>query len=325
MKNQNLLAAKQAKKDEFYTQLEDISAELRHYKKHFAGKTVYCNCDDPRVSKFFHFFSHQFNEYKLKRLTTTCYKNQDSTIFSDHSSDKAVYLQYDGFKSGDNVPSAEEVGVNHLKGDGDFRSEECIELLKQADIVVTNPPFSLFSKYVTQLMEHNKKFLILGNMNAIPHPKIFPFIKDGKIWLGVNNGGEKWFGVNANYDIATESRKKVENGKKFFSMGNVFWFTNLDFAKRHEEMVLYETYSPEKYPKYDNYDAIEVQYKKTIPMDYAGVMGVPTTFMEVYCPSQFEILGIDKDLVKARTGKQSRFILNGNTRYARIAIRNKTL
>ena len=289
--NKNLTQAKKNQKDEFYTQLSDIERELKHYKDHFKNKVVYCNCDDPRVSNFFHYFSYNFEFLKLKKLITACYKNQDVDLFSSNNSERAIYLEYEGDRNKNRIPDREEIGVRHLQGDGDFRSEECLKLLKQSDIVVTNPPFSLFREYVSQLIEYEKKFIILGHQNAITYKETFKFIKENKIWLGVHNGGTKWFGVNNDYDIKTESRKKVENGKKYFSMGSVNWYTNLDIAKRNEELILYKTYTPEEYPTYDNYNAINVDKTKDIPMDYVGAMGVPITFLDKYNPTQFEIVG----------------------------------
>ena len=241
--NNNLHQAKNAKKDEFYTQLADIENELSHYKEHFRGKTVLCNCDDPRISNFFHYFSYGFEHLGLKKLITTCYKNQDENLFSENKSEKAIYLEYYGDKNNNKVPDAEEIGIKHLQGDGDFRSKECIELLKEADIVVTNPPFSLFREFVAQLIEYDKKFVILGQQNAITYKEIFKLVKENKIWLGHDNGGTKWFHVRDHYDIATESRKKIVNGKKYFSMGSVNWFTNLDIEKRHEDLKLYKKYN----------------------------------------------------------------------------------
>lgn len=325
--NRNLRQANAAKKDEFYTQLSDIDKELRHYKDHFKNKVVFCNCDDPRISNFFHYFSHKFEHLELKKLITTCYKSNKVGLFSQNDSEQAIYLEYEGDKSGDRIPSLEEIGIKPLLGDGDFRSNESIELLKQADIVVTNPPFSLFREYVAQLMEYDKKFIILGDQNAIAYKEIFRFIKENKIWLGVDNGGEKWFGVRDDYDIQTQSRKKIENGQKYFSMGRINWYTNLDIAKRHEDLILYKTYYGDErdYPKYDNYDAISVNKIKDIPMDYAGAMGVPITFMDKYNPEQFEIIGIDRVLIEELTGKVRRFLINGKEIYARIVIRNKKL
>ena len=328
--NKNLKQAKKNQKDEFYTQLPDIERELKHYKDHFKNKVVYCNCDDPRVSNFFHYFSYNFEFLKLKKLITTCYKNQDADLFSSNNSERAIYLEYEGKKNQNRIPDREEIGVGHLQGDGDFRSEECIELLKQSDIVVTNPPFSLFREYVSQLIEYEKKFIILGHQNAITYKEIFKFIKENKIWLGVHNGGTKWFGVNNDYDIKTESRKKVENGKKYFSMGSVNWYTNLEIAKRYEDLILYKTYNPEEYPKYDNYNAINVDKTKDIPKDYSGAMGVPITFLDKYNPTQFELLGIcntgeeNKGIRLANT-PHGRPIINGVEKYLRILIKNKHL
>lgn len=323
--NNNLHQAKNAKKDEFYTQLADIENELSHYKEHFRGKTVLCNCDDPRISNFFHYFSYGFEHLGLKKLITTCYKNQDENLFSENKSEKAIYLEYYGDKNNNKVPDAEEIGIKHLQGDGDFRSKECIELLKEADIVVTNPPFSLFREFVAQLIEYDKKFVILGQQNAITYKEIFKLVKENKIWLGHDNGGTKWFHVRDHYDIATESRKKIVNGKKYFSMGSVNWFTNLDIEKRHEDLKLYKKYNPNEYPTYDNYDAINVDKVADIPCDYDGAMGVPITFLDKYNPEQFEILGIDRPLVEEKTGKVSRFRINGQEIYARIVIKNKRI
>ena len=295
MANRNLNKAKEAKKDEFYTQLEDINNELRHYREHFRGRTVLCNCDDPRVSNFFTYFAYNFEFLGLKKLITTCYKNQNIDLFSQNQSDQAVYLVYEGDKNGDHIPDAEEIGVRPLKGDGDFRSKECIELLKEADIVVTNPPFSLFREYVAQLMEYDKKFLIVGNQNAIKYKEIFPLLKENKIWLGYQFGDMK-FKVPESYE-ERETRFWVdETGQKWRSLGNICWFTNLDIKKRHEDLILYKNYTQEEYPTYENYNAIEVPRTELIPVDYDGIMGVPITFMDKYNPEQFEILGLtDRD------------------------------
>lgn len=294
--NKNLNAAKASKKDEFYTQLADIEKEVKHYKPHFKGKTVLCNCDDPRESNFFHYFSYNFEQLGLKKLIATCYKNQNADLFTENKSETAVYLEYYGDKDGNRVPDPEEIGINPLKGDGDFRSKECIKLLQQADIVVTNPPFSLFREYVAQLIEYEKQFLIIGHQNAIIYKEVFKFIKDNKLWLGVDNYGTKWFGVKDHYDITTESRKKIENGKKYFSMGSIVWFTNIDNAKRHEDLILFKKYNEQEYPKYDNYDAIEVTKVAEIPKDFKGVMGVPITFLDKYNPEQFDIVGSNRGI-----------------------------
>jgi len=293
-KNSNLQQARNTKQDEFYTQLPDIERELRHYKKHFKDKVVYCNCDDPRISNFFHYFSFNFEKLGLKKLITTCYKNNQIDLFSQNNSERAIYLEYEGDKNGNNVPDLEEIGITELEGDGDFRSAESIELLKQADIVVTNPPFSLFRDYVAQLIEHDKQFIIIGSQNAATYKEIFDLIKDNKIWLGHGfNAGNAYFET----PHAKEFAKGVYNEETgLVKFRNVAWFTNLDISKRHEELILYKSYDAANYPKYDNYDAIEVSKVKEIPADYDGAMGVPITFLNVYNPGQFEILGItDRD------------------------------
>ncbi len=287
--NRNLHAAKNSKKDEFYTQLSDIEKELKHYKDHFKGKVVLCNCDDPRVSNFFHYFSHNFEGLGLKKLITTCYKNQNRDLFSEHTSENAIYLEYYGDKNNNNVPDVDEIGTIPLKGDGDFRSDECIKLLKSADIVVTNPPFSLFREYVAQLIKYDKKFIIIGHQNAITYKEIFKLIKENRLWLGNGfSGGAAHFINNSYEDYATAGDHK----EGMIRVSGVVWFTNLDFQKRHESLILYKTYSLKEFATYDNYDAINVDVTKDIPMDYAGVMGVPVTFLDKYNPEQFEILGI---------------------------------
>lgn len=292
--SKNLHVAKVNKKDEFYTQLTDIEKELKHYKPHFKNKIVLCNCDDPSISNFFKFFALNFNELGLKKLITTCYKNQNHDLFSKHTNEKAIYIEYDGSINGDTQPTAKEIGIKELKGDGDFRSEECVDLIKKSDIVVTNPPFSLFREYIDQLIRFDKKFLILGHQGAIGYKETFPHIQNKKVWLGVNNGGTKWFKVNKDYDIATESRKKIVDGEKYFSMGNVVWYTNLKIKKREEDLILFKKYSKSEYITYDNYDAIEVPRVAEIPFDYNGVMGVPITFLDKHNPDQFEIIGLSQ-------------------------------
>jgi len=329
MKNRDLHTARHSKKDEFYTQLSDIEKELKHYKKHFEGKVVYCNCDDPRVSNFFHYFSHNFENLGLKKLIATCYKSQDMDLFSQNNSEQAVYLEYDGDKNGNNAPDTEEIGIKCLMGDGDFRSEESIELLKQAGIVVTNPPFSLFREYVAQLVEHDKKFLIIGNVNSISYKETFQLIKDNKLWLGPSiRSGDREFGVPDDYPLHAAGFRVDDAGKKYIRVKGVRWFTNLDFKERYEDMILYKTYTPEEYPTYANYDAIEVSQTKDIPMDYRGAMGVPLTFLDKYNPNQFEIIGSSRGLGKpmsqiAEKGSYSqggpRFYLdNGDGTYRRL-------
>ena len=321
--NKNLHQAKNAKKDEFYTQLADIENELKHYKDHFKGKTVFCNCDDPRVSNFFHYFSHRFESLGLKKLITTCYKNQNMNLFSTHENEKAVMLEYNGDKNGDKTPNAEEIGIIELQGDGDFRSAESIELLKQADIVVTNPPFSLFREYVAQLMEYDKKFLIVGTQNSITTKEIFSLLKENKIWLG-HKAGDMSFIVPDEYEMRDTRSWRDEKGNNWRSLGNTCWFTNLDHSKRHEELDLFKHYTPQEYPKYDNYDAINVNRVAEIPQDYKGVMGVPITFLDKYNPKQFELIGIDR-YVEDNPNFGKRFTINGKEIYARILIKNKKL
>src|SRR5689334_18679869 len=274
--NRSLRAAKATKQDEFYTQLSDIEKELRHYTKHFKNKTVLCNCDDPKVSNFFHYFSHNFEKLQLKKLITTCYKNCNADLFSQHTAERGIYLEYDGDTNDNRVPDPDEIGIHQLKGDGDFRSEECVRLLKQADIVVTNPPFSLFREYVEQLVKYEKKFLIIGNQNAITYKYVFKLFKENRIWFGASiHSGDREFGVPDHYPLNAAGTRVDKDGNKFIRVKGVRWFTNLDYEERHEDLVLYATYAPEKNPKYDNYDAIEVSKTKEIPTDYDGAMGVP--------------------------------------------------
>lgn len=313
MGNTNLQQARKNKKDEFYTQLCDIENELKHYKEHFKDKTILCNCDDPRVSNFFHYFSYNFEFLGLKKLITTCYKSQEVDLFSQSNSERAIYLEYTGNKTGGRVPVAEEIGIKHLKGNGDFRSPECIELLKQADIVVTNPPFSLFREYIALLMSYQKKFVIIGNQNAITYKEVFPLLKTNKVWPGYNH--------------VKEFLQADGSVKKF---GNIQWFTNLDISKRHEELILYKNYTPAEYPKYDNYDAINVDKVADIPCDYDGVMGVPITFLDKYNPIQFEIIGATESEGKGfsqglwlQATKISQPMINNTKLYKRLFIRKR--
>ncbi|RVH05161.1 adenine-specific methyltransferase EcoRI family protein [Sinorhizobium meliloti] len=337
-KNRSFHNARDAKQDEFYTQLPDIERELRHYRKHFHGKTVYCNCDDPRVSNFFHYFSYNFEKLGLKKLIATCYKNQDMDLFSQNATEQAISLEYTGDKNGNFVPNIDEIGIKPLKGDGDFRSEESILLLEQADIVVTNPPFSLFREYVTQLVEYGKKFLIVGNQNAITYREVFDLFKENKIWLGYKSG-DMAFRVPHYYEARNTRFWQDETGQKWRSLGNACWYTNLDIAKRHEDLILYKTYSPDLYPTYANFDGIEVGQTIDIPMDYPGSMGVPVTFLDKHNPDQFEILGSSRTLGKPMTevaekgtyeqGGRRFYLSNGDGTYRRlydrIVIRNKRL
>ena len=320
--NQTLHVAKTAKKDEFYTQLSDIESELKHYESHFKDKVVFCNCDDPRNSNFFVYFSHNFEKLGLKKLITTCYKNQENDLFIQEEAEKAVFLEYYGDKNGNKIPDAEEIGMIPLKGDGDFRSKESIELLKEADIVVTNPPFSLFREYVEQLVKYEKKFLIIGNINAITYKEIFKLIKENKAWLGINMGrGISGFIVPDHYELYGTETRIDESGNRIISPNNCLWLTNLDTYKRHQDIVLTKKYygNETEYPHFDNYDAINVNKTQHIPSDFEGVMGVPITFLHKYNPEQFE-------LIKFRKGNDEKDLsINGKCPYFRILIKNRRL
>ena len=331
-----LTKAKLAKKDEFYTQLGDIEREVMHYREYFCGKTVLCNCDDPRVSNFFHYFSYNFEFLGLKKLISICYKNQERDLFTTKATDRAIWLEYDGDKNGNRIPDPEEIGIHYLDGDGDFRKEESINLLKRADIVVTNPPFSLFREYVAQLVKYEKKFLIIGNVNALKYKEIFPLIKQDKMWLGCSiHSGDREFGVPDDYPLEASSCRIDEKGRKFIRVKGVRWYTNIEHKERHEEMILYRKYDPAVYPKYVNYDAIEVSKTADIPCDYDGVMGVPITFMDKYNPDQFEIVGMSLDLadmsiIRERLGRNDggpTFYIEKDGKlmrlYDRIAIRRR--
>lgn len=328
--NRSFHAAKETKQDEFYTQLSDIEKELRHYTQHFKNKVILCNCDDPRVSNFFHFFSHNFERLGLKKLITTCYKNNNADLFSTHQFERGKCLVYEGDKDGDRRPGPNETEISDLKGDGDFRSAECTDLLKQADIVVTNPPFSLFREYIEHLIDHKKKFIIIGNQGAISYYEVFRLIKENKLWLGYTHPVA--FQVPDHYELREVRSWRDENGKNWRSLGNACWFTNLDIKKRHEELITVKNYTSSDYPQYDNYDAIEVSRYKNIPSDYEGVMGVPVTFLEYYNPKQFEIVGSDYEvkrgllpslLKKGWRGKTDRGYVNGKRLFARIFIRKR--
>lgn len=337
--NKNLHSARTAKTDEFYTQLVDIEKELKNYKSQFRGKVVYCNCDDPYESNFFKYFASNFNALGLKKLITTSYSGSPIVggqlpLFEVAGSKGKQPLKIeikevpdtdkDGAINLDDVKyllKHDKNTATPLRGSGDFRSDECTELLKEADIVVTNPPFSLFREYVAQLVEHKKKFLILGDQNAVTYKETFGYIQNNKLWVGYDNGGTKWFQVPMDYDIPTESRKKIINGVKYFSMGRILWFTNLDTTKRHENIVLYKKYTPKEFPKYDNYDVINVDKVYDIPMNYNGVMGVPITFVDKYNPKQFEILGVANS---ARwIGYKCLTLIQGRKIYNRILIKRK--
>ncbi len=343
--------ARSKKSDEFYTILSDIERELRHYKKHFKNKVVYCNCDDPFESNFFKFFAANFNNFGLKKLIVTSYGGSpiigSQLTLSDIKGingkepikieiNKVEDYNKDGSIDLSDVQWLLENDKNTstpLKQGGDFRSNECIKLLKQSDIVVTNPPFSLFREYVEQLMKYNKKFLIIANWNAVTYKKIFPMIKENKIWIGINsNRNFLGFIVPKHYSLHGTEARIDENGNRIISSNNTCWFTNLDNAKRHEELILYKKYNPNEYPHYDNYDAIEVSKTNDIPIDYKEAMGVPITFLNKYNPKQFEIISSndirlndkvpykEHGLIKDKDGA-----INGKPTYVRIVIKNKSV
>ena len=317
--NKDLNKANKAKKDEFYTMLADIEVELKHYRKHFKGKTVLCNCDDPFESNFFKYFAMNFNYLGLKKLIATCY--QGSPVLGEEFEQLSMF-ELDGgtpkrhpYKieitevidsNGDGAVDLTDVeyllrnrknALTLLTGDGDFRSDECVEILKEADIVVTNPPFSLFREFVAQLVDHGKQFLIIGNVNAITYKEIFPLIKDNKLWMGYSiHSGDREFRVPDDYPLEAASSRIDDQGRKYIRVKGVRWYTNMDYVERHTDLDLWKRYTPEEYPHYDNYNAIEVSATADIPEDYDGVMGVPITFLDKYNPDQFEILGMCENL-----------------------------
>lgn len=333
--NESLHAANRAKKDEFYTQLADIENELRHYKEHFKGKTVICNCDDPRVSNFSVYFVLNFKALGLKRLITTCYKNNEPDLFSMNECERAVYAIYDGDPECNSPEDAKQIPYREFEhSDGDFRSPECIELMKEADIVVTNPPFSLFREYVAQLIKYDKKFIIIGNQNSIICKEIFPLLKNNQIWLGFGFKGGAGHFYSKYEDVASAGDLR----KGMIRVSGVNWYTNLDISKRHDEIILYKSYSPDIYPKYDNYDAINVDVTADIPNNFFGIMGVPVTFLDKYNPDQFEIIWQASGNTRACAPKDILLelgynphpedrggcgIVNGKRVYSRILIRRK--
>ena len=355
MANKNLNAAKRAKKDEFYTQLSDIERELQHYWPHFRGKSVLCNCDDPYESNFFKYFALNFNQLGLKRLVCTCYNGspvQGSELllhfegFDEEPKKLAYKVEITEVKdeNGDGAVDLSDVryllqnnrNALSLLQTGDFRSPECVELLKEADIVVTNPPFSLFREYIGQLMEYGKKFLIVGHQNAITYKEVFPLIKENRVWLGYGFKGAAAHFFSPYEDTATAG----DHRKNMIRVSGVTWYTNLDIPKRNEELDLVRRYSAEEYPKYDNYDAIEVGRTVDIPCDYAGLMGVPITFLDKYNPKQFEIMwqasgntraSAPKDILEKIGYKLNPAdrggcgVVKGKRIYSRIIIKNKTI
>ena len=309
-----LRKAKKNKNDEFYTQLSDIESELQYYKNHFKDKVVFCNCDDPRISNFFKYFASNFKELGIKKLITACYRKQEIDLFNNEKTEKGFFFEYTGVEDKNNII--------YFQGDGDFRSNESIELLKQADIIVTNPPFSLFREYVAQLDKYDKKFLIIGNINAITYKEIFKLIQNNKAWLGINLGrGISGFIVPKHYELYGTETKIDNDGNRIVSPNNCLWLTNLDIFKRHEDIVLTKKYHGNEieYPYYDNYNGINVNKTKDIPLDYNGFMGVPITFLHKFNPEQFEI-------IKFRKGNDEKDLsINGKCPYFRILIKNKRL
>lgn len=345
--NKNLRRADGAKQDEFYTQLSDIENELKHYKEHFKDKVVFCNCDDPFESNFFKYFAMNFNYLGLKKLICTSYAGSpishtelnDLPLFK--KDEKLPYMIEITEVKDENGDGAEDLAdiefllrnnkntLTLLDGDGDFRSEECIGFLKEADIIVTNPPFSLFREYVAQLIKYNKSFLIIGNVNAVTYKEVFPLIKNNKLWFGCSiHSGDREFRVPDKYPLNAAGSRIDESGRKYIRVKGVRWFTNLDYKERHEDLILYKKYTPEEYPKYDNYDAINVDKTADIPCDYEGVMGVPITFLDKYSPDQFEIIdGIGRYSVlnNEETKKAGKYLsmVNGKAKYFRFIIKRR--
>ncbi len=351
----SLATAMKAKKDEFYTQLVDIEKEMKYYRDFFRGKIVFCNCDDPFESNFFKYFSMNFNSLGLKKLLATCYATspvtgtelqyyvgptgqlsfmqmQDTVPVTEAKKPYKVEITEVTDENGDgrvDLADVEYLIKNHkntltlLEGDGDFRSAECVELLKQADVVVTNPPFSLFREFVAQLMEYGKKFIIIGNQNAVTYKEIFPLIRDNKLWYGASiHSHGRDFRVPDDYPLDAYEFRTDGKGHKYINVKGVRWFTNVDYEQRHDEMLLWKQYTPELYPKYDNYDAIEVSKSNDIPCDYYGVMGVPITFLDKYNPDQFEILG-DSRFHDGQDFSDDINYLNGKLLYRRLLIKRR--
>ena len=332
--NADLNKANRAKKDEFYTQLTDIEKEMRHYEKHFENKTIFCNCDDPEYSHFWLYFQLNFFRLGLKKLVSTHYEADKPSYKMEIVRSE---IEKDRCKKGQSVGQLGYIPdyvKTPLEGNGDFRSSECIEILKEADIVITNPPFSLFREFVAQLMAYGKKFIIIGNMNALHYKEIFPLIQENKLWLGTSiRNGDREFRVPDSYPITASGYRIGDNGEKYIRVKGVRWYTNIETEQRHENLILYKTYTPEEYPTYINYDAIDVGKVSDIPVDYYGVMGVPDSFIQEYNPEQFEIIGLGcGDMAKKIGIKKNHrgrtdlaYLVNGVPKcpYSRILIRRK--
>ena len=338
-RHNNLTKAKREKNDEFYTRLEDITAELRHYKEYFKGKVIYCPCDklfNIGQSNFGKYFLSQFHELGIKKLICTQWNPNGVGLVKEYDFiTNGFKWEYNGEKK-DNEPVDEsDINIYLLDGDGSFDSDECREIMKKCDIVITNPPFSLFRQFIAQIMEYEKKFIILGNMNAITYKEIFPLIKDNKIWLGYRNlGNDMFFELTDDYkkEIVKEKKEgsgwRIIDGEVMGRVANACWYTNIEHSKRKEELYLSKKYNEIDYPKYDNYDAIDVSRVENIPMDYDDVMGVPITFLGKYNPTQFEIVGImsgakGETFTNGNDGR-AKFYVNGKGVYARILIRRKS-
>lgn len=357
--NSGFTKAKKAKKDEFYTQLTDIEKEMRYYRAYFAGKTVFCNCDDPYESNFFKYFALNFNSLHLKKLITTCYAGSPvvGEEFSYGEDPDGQLTFFPMVRTGTRKPYRVEITevsdangdgrtdladvryllqnrkntMTLLHGDGDFRSEECVELLQQADVVVSNPPYSLFREYISQLASYQKDFIIIGNQNAITYKEVFPMFLHGKLWYGASiHSHGRDFRVPDDYPLQAYEFRTDAQGRKYINVKGVRWFTNVDYKERHEKMILYKHYTPEQYPKYENYNVIEVSKSADIPADYPGVMGVPISFIDKYTPEQFEIIGMAEDNGKGFSGKAAEWdgknphcVVDGKNKFKRIFIRNR--
>lgn len=312
--NALLTKAAKAKQDEFYTQLSDIEKELKNYKEHFRDKVIFCNCDDPETSNFWKYFELNFTQLRLKKLIATHYETKKPSYKLELVRDV----------NGDGNIDRLDIIKTGLKQNGDFRNPECVDLLKEADIVVTNPPFSLFREYIAQLMEYDKKFIIIGNLNAVTYKETFPLLKENKMWLGQSiHSGDREFRVPDSYPLQATGFRIDAEGNKYIRVKGVRWFTNFDYTTRHEELILYRRYNEEDYPKYDNYDAINVDKTKDIPCDYYEVMGVPITFMDKYNPDQFEILGNLGSYAPDGYSLSGGIYIDGKKIFKRILIKRK--